>query len=75
MYQHLKFRDFFIEIIYKSELFEKNKDTLAFVTIYETKYSRMDQVKWLSLTNFPWSILEHFVPYIDLAQNRYYLRS
>ena len=45
MYQHLKFRDFFIEIIYKSELFEKNKDTLAFVTIYETKYSRMDQVR------------------------------
>ena len=35
--------------------------------VYATKYSRMDQVKFvedsLSSTNFIWSILEYFVPY------------
>ena len=32
--------------------------------IYETKYSRMDQVKFFTIfTNFAWSILEYFVLY------------
>ena len=45
-------------------------------TIFGTKYSRMvclsisfQTFKKLSSTNFTWSILEYFVPYIVLFQN------
>ena len=38
------------------------------VESFETKYSRMDQVKFVEtvfkkFTNFTWSILEYFVPF------------
>ena len=32
--------------------------------LYRTKYSRMDQVRFVEDINFIWSILEYFVPYI-----------
>ena len=37
------------------------------MVINGAKYSRMDQVKRLSSTNFNWSIIEYFVP--EVLQN------